>query len=117
MLLGFASNMRFNAMDVLAGCWNTTLPPAPILKEDQFSVAVFEVCETDKVLPLCTAVALPEVTKPAALVPQLEATQGTGNGIAAVAFNVHGASTQTRIPLPRRISGIWSCRALIAKPY
>ena len=79
MLLGLASKMRLSAIDELAGCWKTTFPLAPMLKDDQFSVAVLVVCETDRVFPACTAVALPELTKPLTLLPQLLATQGTGN--------------------------------------
>jgi hypothetical protein len=50
-----------------------------MLNDDQFRVAVLVDCETDNVLPAWTAVAFPELTKPLTVVPQLVATQGTGN--------------------------------------
>ena len=71
--------MRLSATEVVAGCAKTTLPPAPILNDDQLSVAVLLACETESVLPDCTAEADPDVTKPFTPVPQLVATQGTGS--------------------------------------
>jgi hypothetical protein len=79
MLLGLVSKIRLSAMDELDGWLKTTLLPALMLNDDQFSVAVLDVCDTDRRFPDCTAVALPELTKPLTLVPQLPARHGTGN--------------------------------------
>jgi hypothetical protein len=83
MLLGLASKIRLSATAELDGCWNTTLPSALMLNDDQFNVAVLLVCRTDNVLPAWVADAIPVVTNPLAEVPQLVATQGSGNWVAA----------------------------------
>ena len=57
MLLGFASKIRLRATALLEGWLNATLPPAPMLKEDQLSVAALLVCVIARELPDATAVA------------------------------------------------------------
>jgi len=69
--------MRFSATAVLEGCWNTTVPLAPILNEAQFSVVLLLVWFTVKFDPLATALAVPEVTKLELL--QAPGWQGMGN--------------------------------------
>jgi hypothetical protein len=73
------------------------------LNDDQFKVAVLLACATFNVLPDCTALALPELKKPLTPLPQLVATQGTGNAVAgkgeaAVAYWVSRMSDQHNSP-------------------
>src|ERR1700733_13814451 len=107
--------MRFRAIEVLAGCVKTTLPPAPILKEDQLRVAVLLACATERVLPDRTADAEPDVTKPFTPVPQLVATHGTGNCGPAIERPLHCTSAHAARPEPKRINKDRSYRMRIIK--
>src|SRR5580658_9507164 len=88
-----------------------------MLNDDQLSVAVLLVCVTDRLLPDCVAVAAPVVTKPLALVPQLFATQGTGNAVAARSRPLQCATTQMTSPLPRWYSSEGDCSVRMLRRY
>lgn len=114
--------MRLSAIEVLDGWLNTTLPAAPMLNDDQFNVAVLLDCATVSVLPDCTALALPEAKNPFTPVPQLVATQGTGNVLLGKAVPADArwpkrVSVQTSSTLPSVMEKDRPSRARIFRRY
>src|SRR6266702_5694922 len=67
-------------MELDPGCLKVTVPPAPMLNEDQLRMAELEVWLTVRLLLVATAVAAPPVTNFAGPPePQAPVAQGTGS--------------------------------------
>jgi hypothetical protein len=92
-----------------------------MLNDDQLRVAVLLDWETASVLPLATAEAVPEDTKPFTPDPQLVATQGTGSAVTgtlepATVRPLQSATAKITRPLRRRLSKDRSARRRIKQP-